>query len=145
MAGLTAPRFTGDKRTFGEKTFKQKGGTIIYPGACCALNGGYLAPTTAAAGLVIVGPYMRDTASDNSAGADGALTVTVSLSTGVEGTRLYAYDNDSGAGKLLQSDLGIKVYWLDDHTVTKTSSGNSQGGTFVDLDASGQCWINFDK
>lgn len=142
MAGLTGARLTGDLITGGEKSYPQKGSTTIWPGAMVAINGGYAAPATKATGLRIKGCYLRGAESDNSAGADGAIPVTVSLSSHPDGRRYFKYDNDPGAGALAATDAGSDVYALDDHTVSKTSTGASVAGEMIALDADGGIWVD---
>jgi hypothetical protein len=142
MAALSAARFTKDLVTYGEKSYPQKASTVIYPGAMVAINGGYAAPATLATGLKIKGNFQRDFASDNSSGGNGAKTVTISLSRGPTGPRYFKYDNDPGAGALAATDVGSTVYALDDHTVSKTSTGASAAGEMIALDADGGIWVD---
>lgn len=45
------------------------------------------------------------------------------------------FDNATGANAVLATDLFNDVYMLDDHTVTKASSGNSKAGRVWAVDA----------
>ncbi|MFT3773005.1 MAG: hypothetical protein QM820_47080 [Minicystis sp.] len=142
MAALTATRLTKDSYTNGEIAFPVKASTKIYAGAMVDITGagsGYAAPMTKATALKCKGVAKKDV--DNSSGANGAAFVIVQLSQTPNGTRPFKFDNDPGAGALAQADVGATVYALDDHTVSKTSTGATAVGEFVRLDADGGVWI----
>ena len=142
MSALTAARFTKDSYTNGEIAFPVKAATKIWAGALVDISGintGYASPMTKATGLFCKG--VAKATADNTAGADGAINVTVQLSSTPNGKRLFKVTNDPGAGALAITDVGCIVYALDDHTVTKTSTAASAVGSFVRLDSDGDVWI----
>jgi hypothetical protein len=142
MAALTSQRLTKDSYTNGEIGFPVKASTRIFAGAMVDVTGvgsGFATPATLATSLKIKG-IARDTV-DNLTGSNGAKSVVVQLSQTPNGTRLFKMDNDPGAGALVQADLGKTVFALDDHTVSKTSTGATAVGEFVRLDPDGGVWI----
>ena len=76
---------------------------------------------------------------DNSAGAKGAKNVIVDLFQPVE---CVALANDPGAGALTMAAHGLTiVYFLDDATVTATSTNNSKAGRLWKIDSAGLCYV----
>lgn len=100
-------------------SFPVKGGVIIYQGALVALNAGYLAPATSAAGLVVIGRAVPKATVDNSAGADGAVTCEVE-----QGAILF--ENSAAGDAIAQADAGAVCYAVDDQTVAKTSNNGAR-------------------
>lgn len=142
MAAQTTDRLTKDSYTTGEIAYLVKGSTKIYAGSMVDVTGvntGYATPMTKAVGLKCKGIAKKLV--DNTAGGNGDLKVIVQLSQTQNGTRLFKLTNDPGAGALAQTDVGVTVYALDDHTVTKTSTAATAVGEFVRLDADGDVWI----
>lgn len=107
MAALSADRITHDKGRVRRRVYKVKGSTVIYCGALVCTNGGYAVPAADTAGLgKCVGVAVAK--ADNSAGADGDITVTVD----------YAAEFllDVGAS-ITQVDVNAGAYASDDQTV----------------------------
>jgi hypothetical protein len=97
--------------------------------ACGDTSTGGVKPMQASTTLVRIGTFEQSV--DNSA-STAATTVLVKLEKEVLATW---FDNATGANKVLASDLFNDVYGLDDHTVTKASSGNSKVGRVWAVDA----------
>lgn len=100
-------------------------------GSCCAdTSDGTVTPmASGSTTLIRIGRFAA--AVDNSAGT-ASTTVLVALDHEVVAEW---YDNATGANAVLATDLFNDVYGLDDHTVTKASSGNSKVGRVWAVDA----------
>jgi len=111
-----------------------KASVKIYPGAGVVLNGGYLAPATAATGLISVGVADPGDGQpvDNTGGADGALYCTAEAG-------VFSFNNSTSTDQIHQADIGKDCYWVDDQTVAKTdgSASRSRAGKIHDLNADG--------
>jgi hypothetical protein len=96
--------------------------------ACGDSSTGGVKPGQASTTLLRIGEFAQTI--DNSA-STAQITVMVSLD-----HEVFArwYDNATGANKVLVTDLFNDVYMLDDHTVTKASSGNSKAGRVWGVD-----------
>lgn len=133
MAALTADRNTPHKD--GDLLpFAVAGGEKIYAGAIVVADAtGYAAPGSTALNLTYLG--RADEGVDNTAGADGAKTVTVRRS------KAFKWAN-SGADAVTQAEMGKTCYIVDDQTVAKTDGGGtrSAAGKVVGLDADG-VWV----
>ncbi len=107
------------------------GGSYIYKGALVKKNAlGFAAPEAAEADGVFLGVALEH--KDNSAGADGA--VSVQLQT--EGTFLL-----TGTG-FSQANLGEKVYASADNAVSPTQASNEhQVGIVTEYVSSTQAWV----
>lgn len=132
MSALTAARNTL-QRTDELMDFPLKGGVVCHAGGIAVLNGGYLAPATAATGLVCVGRI--DATVDNSAGGDGAVSGAVTAG-------VFRYGNSAAGDAIAQADVGQDCYLVDDQTVAKTSATNtrSRAGRVTAVDALG-VWV----
>jgi hypothetical protein len=132
MTALTAARNTPE-RTGAILGFPVKGSTKAIQGGLAVLNAGYAAPGTTATGLVALGRFEETV--DNTAGADGALNVTVKAGT-------FKFANSASADLIAQADVGATCYIVDDQTVAKTngSSTRSAAGKVVAVDADG-VWV----
>lgn len=130
MTALSAIRLTdqlGNQAVISKWRVKVKGNVKIYAGALCCLNGGYLAPWTAATSL---GKAGRATATfDNTGGADGAITGEVERG-------VFGWDIGASSDALTDADIGATVYGIDDHTVGKTdgSAARSAAGKLMQLE-----------
>jgi len=131
MAALSAPRLQtaqlGNAAVISKWRVKVKGGVKIYSGALCCLNGGYLAPWTAATGLKKAGRACATY--DNTSGSSGDITGEVERGT-------FAWDIGTSSDALTDADIGATVYGIDDHTVGKTdgSAARSACGTLMQLE-----------
>lgn len=130
MAAATADRNTPDreahKRRLGvAAAAKVFAGTIVVKNAT-----GYAEPATTALAKVAVGRAAETV--DNTAGADGDLTVDVERGT-------FRFGND---GTVTIAEVGTTCYLVDDQTVAKTDGGGtrSAAGTVFDVDATG-VWV----
>lgn len=122
-----AARTTEKKQSDAELAFKVKGSTLLEKGHACVLSAGYATTTSSAAGRVTVGRVKRT--ADNSAGADGAINVTVESGT-------FLWDN---AGDVVQAHVGSLAYWSAANTVTAVSGG-TVAGEIVEVNAAG-VWV----
>lgn len=125
-----AARNTEKKQSDAELSFKVKGSTLLEKGHAAVLSAGYAVPSSSTAGRVTVGRVKRT--ADNSAGADGAISVTVESGT-------FLWDN---AGDVAQAHVGALAYWSAANTVTATAGG-SVAGEIVEVSASG-VWVKTD-
>ena len=133
MAALSEARAI--KKRAGKHFLRAVAGTKkIFEGALVCLNStGYATPGALAATLVADG-VARETV-DNTAGADGA--VTVEIEKGV-----FPFANSTSTDAITRAEIGDNAYIVDDQTVAKTDAGatRSVAGKIVDVDADG-VWI----
>lgn len=137
MPALTAdrntPRMTGDDRQGAVAA-----STKIYAGAIVMRNAtGYLTKGQTATGLVGVGRAEEQV--DNSAGADGDLTLNYRPG-------IYRFANSAAADEITAADIGAKCYAVDDQTVAKTdgTGTRSPAGIVDNVDAHGVS-VRFDE
>ncbi len=98
--------------------FGVKASTIIYGGGLVAINAaGYAVPASADITLRVVGRAEKKV--DNSAGANGALTVDVKPGA-------FLYNIGTSGDALTVADLLNPVYVVDDNTVGRVSSNGSR-------------------
>jgi hypothetical protein len=132
MAALTADRNT--PRRDGVQFSRPVAATAhIYAGAIACLSAtGYATPGTVATTLKKPGIAQEEV--DNSAGADGDLTVLVRHG-------VFRVAND---GTITIADIGNSAYIVDDQTVADNdgTGTRSLAGTIVDVDADG-VWVDF--
>jgi len=104
----------------------------IYGGSLVVLNAtGYAEPGSTATTLTAAG--RAESQVDNSAGANGALTITVRRG-------IFRFANHSDA--VTRTEIGKSCYIVDDQTVAKTdgTGTRSVAGKVIDLDSSG-VWV----
>lgn len=102
--------------------------TLIYAGAMVARDAdGNAVAAADTAGLVVIG--RAEVRADNSAGADGAISVTVRRG-------VFAWSHSG----LTRADLGKVLYATDDQTVATTSTNKAPAGILVDVDSDG-AWV----
>ena len=135
MAALTKDRNTparsGDVSQPGVK-----GATEIFAGSLVAMDAnGYAVPGATATTLKGLGRAEEHV--DNSAGADGDLTVRV-------GRGIYRFANSASTDAITFSEVGDDCYIVDDQTVAKTdgTGTRSVAGKIHDVDADG-VWVKF--
>ncbi|TMV09824.1 hypothetical protein FGK63_01775 [Ruegeria sediminis] len=137
MTALTADRNT--PRREGElRSGAVAASTKIFAGALVMRNAtGYLVKGQTATGLVGVGRAEEQV--DNSAGANGALTVTVRPG-------VFRFANSAAGDLITIADIGAKCFAVDDQTVAKTdgTSTRSPAGIIEDVDAQG-VWVRLDE
>lgn len=112
--------------------------TLVHAGALLMRNAaGFIVKGQSATGLVGVG--RAEERVDNSAGADGALSVTYRPG-------VYRYANSGGGDAIAQGEIGKLCYAVDDQTVAKTSATGtrSPAGIVDHVDAIG-VWVRFDE
>lgn len=135
MTALTAPRNTIER--YGKYlVFPVAASKKVYEGSMIALSAtGYATPGATATTLKTVG-VARDTV-DNSAGADGALTVAVKRG-------VFRFDNSASGDAIALTEVGSNCYLVDDQTVAKTNGSNTRSvaGVVRDVDALG-VWVEF--
>lgn len=130
MTALTADRATR-ARTGEYIEDPVAAGVTIFAGALVVLDAtGYAAPGTTATGLVARGRAEEHV--DNSAGADGAVSVRVRRG-------IFRFANDSSVDR---TTIGKTAYIVDDQTVAATdgTGTRSAAGEVVDVDADG-VWV----
>lgn len=132
MAALTNKRWNPQKtiKYFG---FPLKAGATAYTGGMCAAdpaNGWVLPAAPATAGLIVIGQFAQDV--DNSA-STATTTVQVALQKEIVADW---YDNVTGGGAVVASNLFALCYIADDHSVTMTSGSSSQAGRVWGIDSS---------
>ena len=104
----------------------------IYAGALVVLNAtGYAEPGSTATTLTAAG--RAEERVDNSAGANGALTIRVRRG-------VFRFSNHGDA--VTRTEIGESCYIVDDQTVAKTdgTGTRSVAGKVIDLDGSG-VWV----
>lgn len=112
-----------------------KAATKIFLGTMVARDAsGWAVPAADAANLKVVGLAKADV--DNSAGANGDLSIEVEVTT--------ARMNNSGTNALTKADVTAVCYVEDDQTVSAAGGTNSiKAGSVVEVDADG-VWVNLD-
>lgn len=132
---LTTVRMTeqlhGDTAVIPKVRIKLKAAVKIFAGAAVVLDGGYAAPATTATGKKSVGRACATY--DNSAGADGAVVGEFERGT-------FGWNIGTSGDALADADIGATVYWIDDQTVGKVSTGRSAAGTLWQLE-NGQAFV----
>jgi len=111
---------------------------LIYAGALVCRNAaGYLVKGAAATGLVGVG--RAEQRIDNSAGANGALTLTYRPG-------IYRFGNSAAADLITIAEVGDVCFVVDDQTVAKTdgTSARSAAGIVDSVDSLG-VWVRMDE
>jgi hypothetical protein len=117
-------------------SYPMKGSTTIYQGGLVMVDtSGYAHPGAATAADIVVGVAIpRDfdlDRYDNSAGADGAMTVQVKQG-------VFGFQNDGANPILATTQPGTKLYAVDDQTVSLSSNTGARPyvGRLVRLDTS---------
>lgn len=133
MSALAADRATPKKADQDIESYGVKASTKIWAGALVVLNAGYAVGGSTATGLVAVG--RAEHAVDNSAGANGDLTVKVLAG-------IFRFDNSASADLIAITEIGTNCYVVDDHTVAKTSASSTRSvaGIVKNVDAQG-VWV----
>lgn len=136
---LTAPTDRRKKGAGKIQQFPVNGGSTIYEGAAVALNEeGYLIPFTNAANRSFQGiayETVKNTTVEGF-GSDGQLNCRVYRS----GTFRFA------SSEILQSDVGIKIYLLDDNTIDPVDvATRGLAGILVELESSTLGWVDIDS
>lgn len=106
------------------------GGIVVQSAA------GFAEPASVADDIVALGVAQAEV--DNSAGANGDLTVTVERG-------VFQFANSASTDEITQADIGAVCYLVDDETVAKTSDTNarSAAGIVDHVDAAG-VWVLID-
>jgi hypothetical protein len=108
----------------------------IFAGALVAVNAtGYATPGATATTLRGIG--RAEAQADNSAGADGAISVDVMRG-------VFRFGNSAAADLITRAEIGADCYIVDDQTVAKTNGTGTRSvaGTVFDVDADG-VWVKF--
>lgn len=128
MAALASDRIAPE-RDARDIAYPVAAGVKIYVGALVLLSAtGMAQPAATAAGLSVAGVSRQFV--DNTAGADGAVKVTVRRT-------LVKFGNGDA---IAQADVGKMAYAVDDQTVSKGAAGKSPVGLIVEVEADG-VWI----
>lgn len=109
--------------------FECASGAVILKGTICTTTSGKATAGTAATGQVAVGRAMQ---TRNPAAASGT---RIDVEQGI-----FRWASATGAGEILQDDIGKLCYIDDNQTVSVVSTGKSVAGTIVDVDADG-VWV----
>lgn len=134
MTAMSGPRVPVEKegRT---STAPVKAATTIHQGALVVMDNGYAVPGKTGAGLVAIG--VAEETVDNSAGSNGAKTVTARRGT-------FRFFNSASAEEITAAQIGKDCYIVDDQTVAKTDgkvgedpATRSRAGVVVDVDSAG--------
>jgi hypothetical protein len=133
MPPLEGPRNTRSWLTRDNPVYPVAAGAVVHLGALVVLNGGYLEPGSEAVGLIAAGRAQQ--AADNTGGADGDLQVEVRRG-------VFLWENSAGADEIVQADVGLDAYIVDDQTVAKTDGGGTRSvaGRIMAVDAEG-VWV----
>lgn len=111
-----------------------KAATKIFAGGLTCLDAaGWAVPGAAATTLIALG--RADAVADNSAGANGAINVTVRRG-------IFQWKNSAAGDAITRAEIGDNCYVVDDETVAKTNGGatRSVAGIIRDVDALG-VWV----
>jgi len=128
---LTADRNT--KRKDGELiTGKMAASEMIYQGALCMFDGGYVKNGAEAASKVVAG--VAEAQVDNSAGEDGDLTITLRRK------KMFLFANSS-TNALDQTHVGGPCYIEDEETVSSNSTDTTEAGTVIEVTSEG-VWVH---
>lgn len=131
MAALTAGKnipFVGDKFIkYGEQPVAS--GVVIYTGALVGISATGFATPGAVSASLLAGGVARETV-DNTAGADGALTVEL-------WGGIFWVANGTGGDEITLAHVGLPCYYLDDQTVSFDSATGTRSvaGTILDVNA----------
>lgn len=133
MAALTASRNTlqmGSDGTF-KISIPLKANAKVFKGGMVAIDNttGYGVQPSVATTLISAGVALAD--ADNTGGSNGAISVDVICEAA------FLYDCSGQA----QTALGRLLYFVDDHTVTVTSTGASVAGVCVGFVSATQLWV----
>ena len=133
MSALTKDRNTVRKQ--GEyAAYPVKGGTKIYAGSIVAMGpDGNAVPGSDTAGLKFLG-ISREYV-DNTAGADGDLTVTV--------WRRGCFE--LSASGMAKANVGDAVYVVDDQTIGLTAINNISCGKISDFNSAASVYVDIEK
>jgi hypothetical protein len=130
MAALTAERATTERT--GDLYSRPVATAVkVYAGSIVMLNAtGYATPGATATGQVADGVAVETV--DNTSGADGAKTVTVSKG-------IFKFANSASADLITIAEIGDDCYIVDDQTVAKTSgtSTRSIAGKIMAVESDG--------
>lgn len=133
MAALTTDRNTTRRVILRSIELKVKAATTIYQGSIVAVDAtGYAVPASDAANLKVVG--IAKAKADNSAGADGAVSVVAE-----KGTFKLA---NNGVNPVVQATIGAAPQVADDQTVRASGATNAiTVGVVDEIDPDGGIWV----
>lgn len=138
MAALTSARSTkrqisSESPLISGMSIPVKASTKCIQGGIAVLNAGYVAPGTAALGLIAIGMF-EDTA-DNSSGADGAINARVRRGT-------FKFANSAAGDAIAQANVGGPCYIVNDQTVALTDGNGTRSfaGAVIQVDSDG-VWV----
>jgi hypothetical protein len=146
MSALAASRSTDNRGDeFFPVNIPVKASTKVYVGSLCAVDSsGWGVPASDTAGLIVLGrcegtppPGLAGLDADNSAGANGAVTMLVKRG-------LFKFANGTSGEALTAADIGKTCYVVDDQTVGKVGGTNKVvAGTVMGLEsAATEVWVN---
>lgn len=140
MTALAADGLEPRKKFFREISLPCAASTTFYRNGmiCFDVSDVSAAPAGAGTDTDTFPVGLALTAPDNSAGAKGAKKVLVDLAQPVE---CIGFVNDGGGGALTAANLLSIVYFLDDRTVTSTTTNNAKAGRLWEIDGEGTCFV----
>jgi len=131
MTAATQDRNT-DTRSGDKLPLAVKAATKIFAGTMVQKNAsGYAVPASATAANVTIG--IAEVQVDNSAGADGDLTISPRRKV------VGVFANSTSTDTITIADIGNSCYVVDDSTVAKTNNSGARpvAGKIVGVDAAG--------
>lgn len=136
MTALTADRDTASRSGL-LFSYPAKSGVRFYVGAIAAIDAATGFATKGAPSTTLKGAGIVQEQIDNTAGADGAVNVTIRRGQ-------WRVANSAGTDQLTLKDVGSTAYIVDDQTVAKTDGGGTRSiaGTVVDVESAG-VWVAF--
>jgi hypothetical protein len=131
MAYLTSPRWAADKY-IGKMQFPLAGSQTAYQGGMVSAltTAGTVYPAQNASNHVVIGQFME---SNNNSASTFTSYVNVELAREIH---CFWYDNATGAGAIVASNLFSNVYVADDHTVSTTAGAGIVAGRVWQIDSS---------
>lgn len=142
MAALAKNRNTPSRGAIrGSRGYLIGASVRAFAGGIAVLNAsGYAVPATTATERIALGRFKTE--ADNSAGANGALSVEVERG-------VFRFENSADADLITAADIGKRCYLVDDQTVAKTAAvvesnpTRSVAGYVDDVDDQG-VWVLLD-
>lgn len=125
---------TMTRRDCGRRPISAAAATVLYGGCAAFLNAAGNAINTIGAGASVFAGIVQESGIDNSAGAAGDKSGWCYA----EGVFLL-----TGSG-FAQTDVGQRVYWTDNYTLTLTAAGNVLAGTIEEVESSTQVWVDIE-
>ena len=143
MAALSSARNTRRRGAIlREVPVYLKDGYTVYVGGVVCLDGvdGYAVPGSKATGLTAVGIYSPRSSAISLQGKSPVSAVDGDTALNVV-SGVFDMDNGLTTDTVLITDVGGLCYLLDDHTVSRLSSGSSACGVIMALNRNGSVQV----